>query len=350
MESVIAVSSANELALENILTKVVQIPGVKVDRSQFLGGIFAKESADISLILEQGPVNAGCSRETLSHMADRLILKRTSESSMASFAMGLPGGAAAGVTIPADVAQFFGMSVRLAQELAYLYGEPDLWKNNEIDSDAVKNQLIMYCGVMFGVAGASAGVRLLSAQIAKNTLKKLPQQALTKTMWYPVVKQIGKLVGVKITKSTVAKGASKAIPVVGGVISGGINFASMMPMAKKLAETLDQASFGYTEEEVLADYQKVQAMANGQQEMEPEKESTVKNAVDSVAQGMKEFGIGVSGLFSKRKKQDALQGKKQTDNVGEILEIIQKLAVLKESGTITEEEFERKKAELLAKI
>ena len=36
--------------------------------------------------------------------------------------MGLPGGVAMGVTIPADLAQFFGMSLRLAQELSYLFG------------------------------------------------------------------------------------------------------------------------------------------------------------------------------------------------------------------------------------
>lgn len=350
MESAAVVSPSSELILENIITKVVQVPGVKVDRNQFLKEAFVKENADVSLILKEGPVCAGCSREMLSRMANKLILKRTSESSVVSFAMGLPGGIAAGVSIPADVAQFFGMSMRLAQELAYLYGAPDLWKDDELDSDAVKNQLIMYCGVMFGVAGASAGVRLLSAQIAKTTLKKLPQQALTKTVWYPVVKQIGKLVGVKITKSTVAKGASKAIPVVGGVIAGGLNFASMMPMAKRLLETLDGASFGYTEEEILADYQEVQAMADGQQDAQPEKESVVKNAVGSMAQGMKGLGAGVSGFLSKRKEQAASQKETPANAAGEILATIEKLAALKETGVLTQEEFETKKAELLSKL
>ena len=55
-------------------------------------------------------------------MANKRILAETSKSSAASFAMGLPGGVAMGVTIPADLAQFFGMSLRLAQELSYLFG------------------------------------------------------------------------------------------------------------------------------------------------------------------------------------------------------------------------------------
>ncbi len=114
--------------------------------------------------------------------------------------------------------QFFGMALRLAQELSYLYGADDIWKGGAVDEEKVKGQLILYCGVMFGVSGAVSGVRVLSSQIAKTTLKKLPQKALTKTFWYPMVKQIGKAVGIKITKNTVAKGASKAIPVLGGVL------------------------------------------------------------------------------------------------------------------------------------
>lgn len=350
MENAVVVNPSSELILENIITKVVQIPGVRVDRDQFLKEAFVKENVDISQLLKQGPVCAGCSREVLARMANKLILKRTSESSAMSFAMGLPGGIAAGVSIPADVAQFFGMSMRLAQELAYLYGAPDLWKDDELDSDAVKNQLIMYCGVMFGVAGASAGVRLLSAQIAKTTLKKLPQQALTKTVWYPMVKQIGKLVGVKITKSTVAKGASKAIPVVGGVIAGGLNFASMMPMAKRLLETLDRASFGYTEEEILADCQEVQAMADGKQDVQPKKESVVKNAMGSMAQGVKGLGAGVSGFISNRKEKSGVQKEVSANSADEILATIEKLAALKEAGAITQEEFATKKSELLSKL
>src|SRR5699024_2415835 len=93
--------------------------------------------------------------------------------------------------------------------------------------------------------------------------QKVAQQALTKTFWYPIVKQVGKAVGIKVTKNTVAKGVTKAVPVIGGVISGTLNFASMMPMAKRLLETLDQASFQYTEAEIVADYEEIQRMADG---------------------------------------------------------------------------------------
>lgn len=42
-------------------------------------------------------------------MANKLIIKRTSQSSIASFVAGIPGGLAMAATIPADIMQFFGM-------------------------------------------------------------------------------------------------------------------------------------------------------------------------------------------------------------------------------------------------
>lgn len=202
------------------------------------------------------------------------------------------------------------------KKLAYLYGAQDLWKDGEIDNEAVRNQLILYCGVMFGVSGAAAGVRILSSQIAKTTLKKLPQKALTKTLWYPVVKQIGKLVGVKVTKNMVAKGVSKAIPVVGGVISGGLNFASMLPMAKRLTASLDKANFDYTEAEVLNDYEEVQQMGRKRNFAHEEKSS----AKDIAAENNKNIRESINGFFSKIKKQ-----KKDTNSIVPKEDIFRKL-------------------------
>ena len=240
---------ASDIMLEEIISKAIQIPGVKVDRNKFLAEGFSSKVDLLENIINNGPVEAGITREEISNIANKLIMKRTSQSSIASFAAGIPGGLAMAATIPADILQFFGMSLRLAQELSYLYGADDLWKNGQVDDEKVKNQLILYCGVMFGVSGAVSGVRVLSTQVAKTALKKIPQKALTKTFWYPMIKKICSFVGYTLTKKTLASGVSKAIPVIGGVISGTINFASMMPMARKLNDTLDKAIFDYSEEE-----------------------------------------------------------------------------------------------------
>ena len=312
---------ASDIMLEEIISKAIQIPGVKVDRNKFLAEGFSSKVDLLENIINNGPVEAGITREEISNIANKLIMKRTSQSSIASFAAGIPGGLAMAATIPADILQFFGMSLRLAQELSYLYGADDLWKNGQVDDEKVKNQLILYCGVMFGVSGAVSGVRVLSTQVAKTALKKIPQKALTKTFWYPMIKKICSFVGYTLTKKTLASGVSKAIPVIGGVISGTINFASMMPMARKLNITLDKAIFDYSEEEFDKDIEK-------------------QSFKEKFAEGFNKTKDSVSNLFSKFGNN---KDKIKTDPIEEI----KKYKELLDSGIINQEEFDKKKKELL---
>ena len=331
---------SNNISLEDIITTSIKIPGVKVNRDKFLAEQFAGTGTNVQDIINLGPIDAGVSREDISNTANKLIIKRTSQSSVASFVAGIPGGLAMAATIPADVMQFFGMALRLAQELSYLYGGGDLWVDGQIDDEKVKSQLIMYCGVMFGVSGAVSGVRVLSTQIAKTTLKKLPQKALTKTFWYPMIKQIGKALSIKVTKATVAQGVSKAIPVIGGVISGGLNFASMMPMAKRLSTALDKAAFDYNEDEYEADLDIIDKMASGEVivENESDKKEEIKQKLSETINDAKKGVSNIIGKFGQ---------KNNSTQKSDPIEDIKKFKELLDIGVITQEEFDKKKKELL---
>ena len=324
----------SDIMLEEIICKAIQIPGVKVDRNKFLAEIFSSKVDLLENIINNGPIGVGITREEINNIANRLIMKRTSQSSIASFAAGIPGGLAMAATIPADILQFFGMSLRLAQELSYLYGSDDLWENGKIDDEKVKNQLILYCGVMFGVSGAVSGVRVLSTQVAKTALKKIPQKALTKTFWYPMIKKICSFVGYTLTKKTLASGVSKAIPVIGGVISGTINFASMMPMARKLNDTLDNATFDYSEEEFNRD---IELLSNETGKVSEEDKQSFK---EKFVVGFSKTKNSVSNLFSK------LGDNKDKSEIDPIEEI-KKYKELLDSGIINQEEFNKKKKDLL---
>ena len=317
-----------------IICKAIQIQGVKVDRNKFLAEIFSSKVDLLENIIDNGPIGVGITREEINNIANRLIMKRTSQSSIASFAAGIPGGLAMAATIPADILQFFGMSLRLAQELSYLYGADDLWENGKIDDEKVKNQLILYCGVMFGVSGAVSGVRVLSTQVAKTALKKIPQKALTKTFWYPMIKKICSFVGYTLTKKTLASGVSKAIPVIGGVISGTINFASMMPMARKLNDTLDNATFDYSEEKFNKD---IELLSNETGKVSEEDKQSFKQ---KFVVGFNKTKNSVSNLFSK------LGDNKDKSEIDPIEEI-KKYKELLDSGIINQEEFDKKKKDLL---
>jgi hypothetical protein len=99
-------------------------------------------------------------------------------------------------------------------------------------------RVVAYLGAMFGAAGAAALVSSTSKVAGANVGKKVAAQALTKTAWYPLVKKVGALVGKQVTKKTVEKTVTKAVPVVGGFVSGGLTYMTFRPMGRRLADTL----------------------------------------------------------------------------------------------------------------
>ena len=226
--------------VELIIANALKMPGVKVDRREFLVKTFGdKLSSDkISILIDKGPQDAGVSADKINRMAKSLISKRTWQSSSTSFVAGIPGGWAMAATIPADTLQFFGVALRLSQELAYMFGYRDFWDDEELDLERVKSELILFLGVMFGVGGAASTLKVVSSKMAQQALKKLPKKALTKTLYYPIVKKIAALIGVKMTKDTFAKGVSKIIPVVGGVVSGSLTYTSMTKMGNRLRNAM----------------------------------------------------------------------------------------------------------------
>ena len=334
--------------IEEFFEKLLKTPGIRIDRNDFLKKLFAKLSnEDKKSILELGPIEAGVSREDLKKIAKKLVIERTVVSTSASFLAGIPGGAAMAATIPADIIQFFVISLRLAQELAYLYGQQDMWDENLDNQEEIKMKMVLYCGVMLGANSASAAVRALSSTLAKQALKKLPGMALTKTMIYPLVKGVSKAVGITMTKKVFAEGVAKVVPVVGGVVSGGLTLASMLPMGLKLADTLDKANFDYTEEEFNKDIETIQNA--GEEHISHEEKLQVKELVSQVKGKMaispekqKEWAEGLK----KVKEKITIKHDSQTDWTEEL----KKAKDLFDSGILSEEEFADLKSKILAKF
>ena len=232
--------SKQDLALQ-VLQQVVKLPVVKVDRSKFLVDKFSKllDPNDIPRLLEEGPTSL-LSQDVLDKVADSCIKDNVLLASGTSVLAGIPGGLALAITIPTDVAQFYAFSLKLAQELGYIYGYDDLWASRDELSEDAQNTLLLYLGVMLGVNGTAALLRAGGVAIAKQVMKTVPQKALTKTLWYPILKKVLKIFGVNLTKGGLAKGMGKFIPILGGVISGGLTFATMKPMGESLQKELSK--------------------------------------------------------------------------------------------------------------
>ncbi|MCB8521887.1 EcsC family protein [Enterococcus faecalis] len=244
------------LALK-VVNESLKLPGVKVNRNAFLTKMFQDKVDNVQELFDDGPEKV-LSKKELDRAAQKCINQAVMQSSAISFATGIPGGLAMAATIPADIAQFYGYSLKLAQEISYIYGYHDLWNNQDELTEEAKNTLILYLGIMLGVTSAGSVVRILSKRLSIQAVKKIPQKALMKTFYYPILKKILAVFGTKLTKATFAKGVSKAIPVLGGVVSGGINYASMKPMAMRLKDELSK-NIGYTQEDAEKDLEILEA-------------------------------------------------------------------------------------------
>lgn len=142
-------------------------------------------------------------------------------------------------TIPADVTQYYVHAFRVMQKLAYLYGWKDfLGDLNEIDDETL-GKMSLFLGVMLGVSGAASSLTTFAKQIARPALQKqIAKRTLTKTAWYGPMKQVLKHVGIRISKDSFAKGVTRTVPVVGGVISGGMTLVALKSQSTRLHKHL----------------------------------------------------------------------------------------------------------------
>lgn len=224
------ISAIQDGDLTKILNIIVNNPMSHVNRIDFLSKNYGVSEYDI---LNE---NFAISLDKKKALAKKRIRINVRNSTSLSFVSGLPGGIALAGTIPADIAQNMVISIRLIQELAYIYGyEEIISQDGELKIDG----LILFLGIMFSAQSAGALLRVATRNAATFTSKKIMTTALTKTAWYPLLKNISKVVAKNtLTKKTLAISASKAIPVIGGVVSGGITSVTMNRAAKRLNKEL----------------------------------------------------------------------------------------------------------------
>lgn len=228
--------------IQDIIILAIKLPGVHVTRESFLRKeLFKNYPLEvIDDAVARTPALAGISEADIDRIADEVIKFERNCVSGISAALGVPGGAAMAATIPADVVQYYGYTLRAIQKLLYLYGFPEIDSDGEgisLDSETI-NRIVVCLGVMNGVAGANNAVKALAKALSVGVEKKLIAAALTKGTLYPILKSTLKWFGVKLTKEIFAKTVKNAIPVVGGIVGGGITFLSFKPCCMRLKDVL----------------------------------------------------------------------------------------------------------------
>ncbi len=224
-----------------LLKASLSLPNSKINRAVFLRKELNKRVLleQVELAISKSPAKAKINGKIIDDIAQSCISWQTVQVSMISFAAGLPGGWWMAGTIPTDLAQFYWHTIQLIQKLIYLYGWPELFDEieNDVDDETLL-KITIFVGVMFGASAAAKVVSELAEKLSLEASIRLPRKALTKYGIYNLAKQISKWIGVRLTKTTFSEAISKLVPILGGIVSGGISYFSMKKMGKRLQRHL----------------------------------------------------------------------------------------------------------------
>ena len=259
-DSVVNAVDANgngELDIEDFIILGLRTPGIRVNRSDFLKKELMKNYPQnvIDDAITYNPAHAKIPASEIDKIADEVIKFERNCVSGISAALGMPGGFVMVATIPTDLAQYYGYMLRATQKLMYLYGFPEIdttEKGHKFDSETM-NILIICLGIMYGVQGTSTALKAMATALGKGVEKKLIRAALTKGTIYPIVKSVSRWFGVNMTKQIFAGFFKKAIPVVGGILGGGITYLSFKPCCDKLKTSLQDTLLSNPDHHVSED-------------------------------------------------------------------------------------------------
>ncbi len=230
--------------LRRLLPAMTAIPGLKVDRRTFLGKQldrhYHQNSIEVGKAIATTPLAAGVPIETLDRLADAIIMSHIVKASSISFAAGLPGGWLMAATLPADLAQLNWHAVVCAQKLMYLYGWDDLFEDGDLQlNEETEIRIWLLVGAVFGVRQATDSLKEIAQASKSNAAYRIARIRLTAAPLYiPLRYALFRTIGVRLTKTSFAKGISKLVPLAGGGISASITAVSLRSMTRNLKEHL----------------------------------------------------------------------------------------------------------------
>ena len=234
----------SKISIEEIINKAVKVPGIKVNREKFLRKELKKYCTDkqINNAILTTPQKAKISPCIIETIADSCINKETLWTSTLSFGAGIAGGVVMAVTLTADLAQYFAHILIIAQELAYLYGWPQLFEdtnsiNDEFDSGS-SSVLLVFTGVMFGVEASNNVFKVLSKSVGTSKFGRDIISVIAKQAFYKPLQEILKQIGIKFNQKVMKQLFAKFCPLAGAFISGGLTYWSFRPMCNNLKKSL----------------------------------------------------------------------------------------------------------------
>ena len=222
-----------------LMSAILNLPGAKVDRVEFLVKALRPHCTDeeIKKAALQRPIDV-ISEKLAAKIADEYITKETEKATLISTVTGIPGGASVFVAIPIDLVQYYYHTVIIAQKLAYLYGYPDLRDRTGKMKPSAYGLLLIFLGVMLGSDASTRAVKKVARTLSQDATSHLPQVNVPAVVWLPIAESMSKWIRGKVFKRSLTKRLIKAVPMLGGVVTGCLTYMSFKPNAKRLQKVM----------------------------------------------------------------------------------------------------------------
>lgn len=225
---------------KSFLRGVTRIKGAHVSRESFLRSELRGRdySTEVEAALASSPEEADVPASVLDEIANDVIDSETKRASAISFGTGIPGGFAILASVPADITQFYVHAYRIMQKLSYLYGWPSTEK---YDDEDVIQQIAQFLGVMLDVKGAQSSLNGFVQTLAMPASERSSQTGIrARVSQARTAREVFKKVGSQVARRNVARQVTKVVPIIGGVVSGGLTFVTLKSQAKRLKEALQE--------------------------------------------------------------------------------------------------------------
>lgn len=225
--------------VEKMLNGLFKLPTCKVNRNDFLIDSFSAyyPMDKVMELLETSPVKAQVPAELLDRVSRQAIKSETYKATGCSFVTGAsPVGLLTAVpAATADMVQFMVHSLRLSQKLAYIYGWPEL-----TEMEGGKKILTVFMGCMLGVDKAEETIEQLSEELVKqyNRNNDSEEFIVSTPLVLTFVKNITEAMAIVLSKQAGKNIAGKALPLIGGFISGGLTYYLFKNSGEALHEAL----------------------------------------------------------------------------------------------------------------
>jgi len=224
------------------LIGILKMPGAKINRVSFLRKTFkGLPQEKMKLCIDESPTKV-VPYDMIEKKANSIINAHATKATAISTVAGIPGGFTMLASIPADLANYYFHVVAVGQKLGYLYGFPDMVDNCGNLTEDGKIMLTGFIGVMNKVEMANDLIKKIAIEVGKRiseeTASRVAGNILSKQIVAHSVEVIAKKLGVQITTKTTSRAVTKAVPIVSGLICGGITYASFKQQAKRLHQSL----------------------------------------------------------------------------------------------------------------